>query len=143
MKIALVYFTRFGNNKIISDALAERLKEKGAEVSIAPMADTRPGELPEADLYVFGSPTQIGGPPLKVNRFVKKARLTAGASFAVVATCADETSKTAEKLSEQLEAKGLRRAVDNVTVMVKDLKGPLEENWEAKIDALAARIADG
>ena len=143
MKITVAYFSRFGNNKTLSEALTDRLAAKGASVSIAPMTDTRPADLPEADVYVFGSPTQIGGPPLKVNRFVRKARLRDGASYVVVATCADETSKTAEKLSDQLESKGLRRAAESVTVMVKDLKGPLEEGWESKIDDLAGRIGSG
>ena len=58
MNINIIYESQFGNGKKVVEELAAILKENGQDVDLFPVAKTKPDELPEADLYIFSSPTR-------------------------------------------------------------------------------------
>ena len=89
------------------------------------MDDSKPKELPSADLYIFGSPTHFGKAPGSMVRFLKKLDLPSGTKYAVFATCSaarpdkrtgkmpseeelEKMRQTIPMMDEQLTAKGMR-----------------------------------
>ncbi|MCX6651588.1 MAG: hypothetical protein NT131_08055 [Methanomassiliicoccales archaeon] len=156
MKIEIFHASKYGNGEKVVAYLQGSLVAKGHQVSFCHVRETKPKELPAADLYVFCSPARIGKPIGKMRRFLKKARLPDGAKYALIATLGrsrsgkngkmptqeeiDRYQRSLPIMDELLQAKGAAKVAD-LKVYVVDLKGPLEEDWEKKVDAFAAQIA--
>jgi flavodoxin len=155
MKVEIYYESKSGNGRIAMTKLGEVLSARGATVGVHHVSEAKPKELPQADLYVFSSPTRIGKPIGSMRRFAKKAKLPSGAKYAVVATymeaqpdkktgqmpTAEETAKfrrNIQMMDERLSGKGTK--VADLSLMVKGMKGPLEDGWEAKLAAFADRL---
>lgn len=129
---------------------------KGHQVSVHHIKESKAKQMPQADLYVFGSPARIGKPIGGMRRFLKKVNLTSGTKYALIAThgAPQPSKKTGQMPSQEeiekyqrsipimdelLRAKGMVKVTD-VKIYVKDLRGPLEEGWQAKVEAFAADI---
>lgn len=156
MRIELYHASKYGNGAKVAEEFRELMGAKGHQVSIHHIKDSRPKELPQADLYVFGSPTRLGKPIGGMRGFLKKIKLPGGAKYALIATHGapqpdKKTGKmpTAEKLErfqrtipiidELLGSKGMVKVAD-VKIFVVDLKGPLEEGWQKEVEAFTDRI---
>ena len=133
MTISIIYHTRFGNNALVADLLSDTLESKGHGVSIHPISEAHPSEIPASDLYIIGSPTQIGTLPIRVNRFLKRLKIPSGSRFAVYATYAEPGSGAPGKITSIMEAHGAESVAKPLMLAVKDLKGPLEDEWESKV----------
>ncbi len=143
MKVCIVYYSRFGNGKKSAEYVEETLKEKGHSVELFSVTGVRADSLPAADLYIFSSPTQIGNPPGKIRRFLKKMKLpVAEARYALISTCGDENNQVLAKLSEILDSKGLQKAAAGIKLKVLGLKGPLEENYTQKLDSFVQELSE-
>ena len=140
MKTAIIYFSKFGNNKNISEKLAEMLREGGGEADVYSAADKLPGDL-NADLFVFSSPTRMGNPPGKIKKTVRKIIPKAGAGFAVINSCggADQT-KVPAVLGELAEGRGLKQTAEALLLTVTGMQGPLEEGYETKLKEFADKL---
>jgi flavodoxin len=140
MKIAIIYFSKFGNNKISSEKLSFLLQERGAETEIFSAADKLPKES-DADLFVFSSPTRMGNPPGKIKKAVTKLSPKTGAGYAVVNTCAGaEQTKVPVVLGGLAEEAGLKKAAEGLLLIITDMKGPLEEGYEEKLKSFAGEL---
>ena len=156
MKIELYHASKFGNGTKVAEEFRKLMVEKGHQVSIHHIKDSKPKEIPQADLYVFGSPARIGKPIGGMRRFLKKVALPTGAKYALIATHGaprpdKKTGKmpsqeeqerwytTIPILEEILGSKGMVKVAD-VKVFVTDLKGPLEEGWQNKVEAFTDQI---
>ncbi len=130
MTVSIIYHTRFGNNAKISSTISDELESKGYGVSIHPIEEAQPTEIPAADLYIVGSPTQIGTLPVKMDHFLQLFKIPEGKHFAVFATYAEPNSKTPEKITAAMKALNAIPVTEPLMLNVKDLKGPLEDEWE-------------
>jgi len=143
MKVCIVYYSRFGNGKKCAEYVEETLKQNGHSVELFSVTGVRADSLPVADLFIFSSPTQIGNPPGKIRRFLRKLKLPlAAAKYALISTCADENNQVLPKLSEILDKKGLQKAAAGVKIKVLGLKGPLEENYTQKLDSFVQKLSE-
>ena len=105
---------------------------------------------------MFSSPGQWGKPIGRVRRFLGKVRLPAGTRYAILTTelgppKPDKTGRvpTDEEIAkwqrvrpimnELLQAAGLVNVAED-KVYVTGLRGPLEDGWQDKVEAFAARI---
>jgi hypothetical protein len=130
---------------------------RGVIVHLHHIRDARPDALPAAYLYVFSSPGQWGKPIRRVRRFLSQIILPAGTPYALLTTemgppKADKAGRmpTEEEIAkyqrvrpiinELLQAAGLVRVAEE-KVYVTGVKGPLEDGWQDKAEALAARIS--
>src|SRR5262245_15235092 len=86
MRITYVHASRFGNGAAVAARFREVMASHGVEVTILHFRDTRPREIPPADLYVFSSPGRFGKPPRGVRRFLEDIGIPAGARYAVLTT---------------------------------------------------------
>ncbi len=156
VKIEYVHASKFGNGAMVAEEFSRQMAAQGVTVDVHHIRDARPEQLPSADLYLFSSPGRIGKPIGGMRRFLKKVGLPAGTKYAVLTTEAaprpdKKTGKmpTEEELAryqrvrpimnEILQGKGLVEVAED-KVLVTGVKGPLEDGWQQKVAAFAARI---
>ena len=156
MKIEYLHASKFGNGAMVAEEFSRQMALQGVTVDIHHIRDAEPGQLPPADLYLFSSPGRIGKPIGSMRRFLKKVGLPAGTKYAVLTSeAAPKPDKktgqlpTDEELAryqrvrpimnEILQGKGLVEVTEG-KVLVTGLKGPLEDGWQQKVAAFAARI---
>ena len=157
MHIVYIHASKFGNGARVAEAFATQMEGRGIHVSIHHVDAVTPTALPPADLYVFSTPGRMGRPIRAVRTFLKRLELPAGTRYAILTTeiaptpdaktgrmpteeeaCAYQ--KVRPVMHEMLTGKGLVEVAQDV-VHVRDIKGPLEDGWEARVEAFAARIA--
>jgi menaquinone-dependent protoporphyrinogen IX oxidase len=156
MKIEYFHASKFGNGAMVAEEFNKQMAARGVMVDVQHIREAYPDRLPAADLYVFSSPGRMGRPIGGMRRFLKKLRLPAGTRYAILTTeMAPQPDKktgripTEEELArwqrvrpimnEILQGAGLVKVAED-KVLVTGLKGPLEEGWQTKVEAFAARI---
>ena len=156
MKIEYFHASKYGNGAKVAEEFEKRMAAKGVMVDVHHIRDVSAKEPPPADLYVFSSPGRMGKPIGGMRRFLKKVRLPAGTKYAILTTEAtpQPDKKTGQLptdeelarwqrvipiMNEILQGKGLVEVAED-KVRVTGLKGPLEEGWQQKVEAFAARI---
>jgi hypothetical protein len=156
MRIEYFHASKYGNGVVVAEEFKKQMAAKGVAVQVQHIRDARPKELPPADLYVFSSPGRMGKPKGEMRRFLKIANLPAGTKYAILTTeMAPQPDKKTGRMpteeevakwqrvipimNELLEAKGLVKVAAD-RVLVTGIKGPREEGWQAKVEALVARI---
>jgi hypothetical protein len=155
---SIEYFhaSKYGNGAAVAEEFKRRMAARGVAVGVHHIREARPDELPPADLYLFSSPGRFGKPKGEMRRFLRKVKLPEGTRYAILTTeLAPQPDKktglmpTEEEvprwqrvipiMSDLLEAKSLVKVAAD-KVLVTEIKGPLEEGWQAKVEALVARI---
>jgi menaquinone-dependent protoporphyrinogen IX oxidase len=156
MKIEYLHASKYGNGATVAAEFGKQMAARGVTVNVHHFTAVSPNELPPADLYLFSSPGRMGKPIGSMRRFLKKVGLPVGTKYAILTTEAaprpdKKTGRipTEEELAkwqrvrpimnEILQGKGLVEVTED-KVLVTGLKGPLEEGWQRKVEAFAARI---
>lgn len=156
MRIEYLHASKFGNGAKVADEFARQMAARGVTVDVHHIRETRPKELPAADLYLFSSPGRMGRPIGGMRRFLKKVDLPAGTRYALLTTEGaprpdKETGRvpTEEELArhqrvrpimnEILQGKGLVEVAEG-KVHVTGMKGPLEDGWEEKVADFTAQL---
>jgi menaquinone-dependent protoporphyrinogen IX oxidase len=156
MNIEYAHASKYGNGAMVAEEFSKQLAAKGVTVNVHHIRQLRPTELPPADLYLFSSPGRMGKPLGSVQRFLKAVRLPAGTRYAILTTeaaprpdkktgripTAEEQAKwqrVIPMMNEILQGAGLVNVAEG-KVLVTGMKGPLEDGWQEKVAAFAARI---
>ena len=155
MNIEYLHASKYGNGAMVAQEFREQMTDKGVTVRVHHIREAKPKELPAADLYLFSSPGRFGKPVGGMRRFLKKVELPAGTKYALLTTEAaahpDKTGHvpTGEEMAgwqrvrpimnDILQGKGLVEVAEG-TVRVTEIKGPLEEGWQHKVEAFVASI---
>lgn len=142
MNVCIIYESKYGNGKQCVDYLAKQISAKGHEVKTASVRDIKPSSLPDSEVYIFSSPTNFGGLPRKVKKFLKNIKLDReDVKYALMATSMPpDKPKTLEKMDEILQKIGFIKTTDGLDIRVKGIKGPLESDYEKKLDTFAKKI---
>jgi hypothetical protein len=157
MKVLYVHASKFGNGARVADEFRSRMANHRVGVEVHHVGEVEPEAIPAADLYVFSSPGRMGRPIRSIRRFLKDLRLPRGTRYAILTTemAPQPDKKTGRVPTEEeicrfqhvrpimieiLQHKGLVKVAEE-KVYVTDLKGPLEDGWQAKVDAYADAIA--
>jgi hypothetical protein len=156
LKIEYFHASRFGNGAMVAEEFQKQMAAKGITVNVHHIRNARPREIPPADLYLFSAPGRMGKPIGGMRSFLKKAMLPAGAEYAILTTegAPQPDRKTGRMPTEEeqakwqriipimnsmLQGKGLVKIAEG-KILVKGLKGPLEEGWQKKVEAFASQI---
>ena len=156
MKIEYLHASRFGNGAAVAAEFKQQMAAQGVVVDVHHIRELSATQLASADLYVFSSPGRMGKPIRSMRRFLKKVRLPAGTSYAILTTeAAPKPDKktgrvpTEEELAkwqrvrpiinEILQGKRLVKVAEE-KILVTGLKGPLEDGWQEKVNAFVTRI---
>ena len=156
MSIEYFHDSKFGNGARVADEFRAQMAARGVDVYVHPVVEVDPANLTAADLYVFSSPGRMGKPTRHVRRFLKKVRLPAGTRYALLTTeLAPKPDKQTGRIPteteiarwqhvrpimhEILQAKGLV-SVGEEKVFVTAMTGPLETDWEHKVETFATQM---
>ena len=155
MRVEYLHASKYGNGALVAEEFSKQMAARGVIVDVHHIQDAKPKELPPADLYLFSSPARFGKPIRSMRRFLKKVELPAGTKYAILTTEAAPHPDRAGRvpsdkelarwtrvrpiMNEILQRKGLDEVADD-KVRVTDIKGPLEEGWQHKVEAFAGRI---
>jgi sulfite reductase alpha subunit-like flavoprotein len=155
MKIEYLHASKYGNGAMVAEEFSKQMAARGVIVDVHHIQDANPKELPPADLYLFSSPARFGKPIRSMRRFLKKVELPEGTKYAILTTeAAPHPDRAGRAPSEQelarwtrvrpimnevLQRKGLVEVAED-KVRVTDIKGPLEEGWQHKVEVFAGRI---
>lgn len=156
VNIEYYHASRYGNGVKVAEEFKKQMEQRGTTVSIHRMRDSKPKHMPPADLYLFSSPGRMGKPTWDVRGFLKKAQLPTGTKYAILTTegAPRPDKKTGRMPTEEeiarwqrvrpimndiLQKKGLVKVAED-RVYVTGMKGPLEDQWEQKVEAFAAQM---
>jgi menaquinone-dependent protoporphyrinogen IX oxidase len=156
MRIEYFHASKYGNGASVAEEFKKQMADKGATVNVHHIRNARPEEMPPADLYVFSSPGRRGKPIVGMRRFLKKARLPSGTKYAILTTegAPQPDTKTGQPPTEEkqnkwqrvipvmneiLQKMGLIKVFEG-KLLVTGLKGPLEEDWQKKVENFVSRI---
>ena len=156
MRIEYIHASKYGNGATVAEEFKNDMAIRGVEVTVHHIQDVGPKALPPADLYLFSSPGRFGKPIRGVPRFLRDVQLPAGTRYAILTTemapkpdrktgrmpteeeiC--KYQKVRPVMDELLEGKGLVGVAED-KVYVTAIHGPLEDGWQQKVEAFAARI---
>ena len=141
MKVCIAYESKYGNGKKCVEHLQSIISKKGHDVETPSIREIKPSSLLQADLYIFSTPTHIGGPPGKMKKFLKKLEITEeGTKYALMTTCLDYKTKALQIMDGLLQHSGMTKVSDGIKIKVTGMKGPLETGYEEKLDAFAKEI---
>ncbi len=142
MKICIAYESKYGNGKTCMEYLADILTKGGHEIDLFSVRERGPASVPEADLYVFSAPTQIGNVAGKMKKFLKKVVIPKqDAKYALITTCMDpEKTKSLGTMEGILESKGVTKASDGLIIKVNGMKGPCEEGHQKQLEEFAKEV---
>lgn len=147
MKIEYVHASKYGNGALVAIEFTKQMAGHGIDVAVHHVRDMRRTELSPADLYVFSSPGRMGRPIRSMRRFLRKVKLPEGTRYALLTTeatpkpnSASEWQRVRPIMNEILQGKGLVKVAEE-RVLVTGLKGPLEEEWQKKVQAFANQVA--
>jgi hypothetical protein len=156
MRFEYFHASKFGNGALVAEEFKRQMAARGVVVNVHHIRDSRPREMPPADLYLFSSPGRLGKPIGGMRRFLKKVRLPAGTKYAILTTegaprpdkrtgrmpTEEEQAKWQRVIpimNEMLQGKGLVKVAVG-KVLVTGMKGPLEEGWQKKVEAFASLL---
>ncbi|MBU0496621.1 MAG: flavodoxin domain-containing protein [Candidatus Thermoplasmatota archaeon] len=141
MKYVIVYWSRYGNNKKLVDALAEKLKQKG-ETQIFKTDEADPAAMPSADVYVFSTPTEAHNIQRNMRSFMKKLQSMDGKKYGIINTHGMKKNWL-PKMEKLLSKKNMVKVTGvDFQVLNKDEKtgNPLIDNWEDRLDEFAQKL---
>ena len=156
MIIEYFHASKFGNGERVAEEFKKRMAGRGVTVNVHHVRDSKPGNMPPADLYLFSSPGRMGRPIGRMRRFLKKTMLPSGTKYAILTTegaprpdkktgrmpTEEELAKRQRVIpimNEILQGKGLVKVAQD-KVLVTGLKGPLEDGWQKKVETFASQI---
>jgi menaquinone-dependent protoporphyrinogen IX oxidase len=156
MKIEYFHASHYGNGAMVAEEFKRQMDGKGIAVDIHHVKNAKPKEIPPADLYLFSSPGRMGRPIGDMRSFLKKADLPSGAKYAILTT---EPAPVPDKktgripteeeqcrwqrvipiMNKMLQEKGLVKIAES-KIYVTGVKGPLEDGWQKKVEALTQKL---
>jgi menaquinone-dependent protoporphyrinogen IX oxidase len=156
MKMEYFHASEYGNGVKVAEEFKKQMDNKGITVNIHHIHDVSAKELPPADLYVFSSPGRLGKPIKGMRRFLEKVNLPPGTKYAILTTEAapkpdrktgrmpgdeevDKYQHVRSIMNEVLQERGLVKVAED-KVWVMGIKGPLEADWQKKVEVFASRL---
>lgn len=156
MKIELYHASKFGNGTMVAEEFKKIMEGKGIAVNVHHIRDASPRKIPSADLFIFSSPGRMGKPIWGMRRFLKKLQVPSGSRYAILVTemnpqANEKTGNMPSEeelgrcqrvipiMNEMLQSKGLKKVVEG-KIYVTGIKGPLEKEWQGKVERFATAI---
>ncbi len=141
MKYVIVYWSRYGNGKQVVNYLAQRLEKKGAATQIFKTDETDPCSLPQADLYVFSSPTEAFNIQKNMRKFMKNLEGMEGKKYGIINT--HSMQKNWLPKMEKLLAKKKMVKVAGIDFQVSK-EAPsgngLMDGWKSQLESFAEKL---
>jgi flavodoxin len=141
MKYVIVYWSRYGNNKKLSDSLAGILQKKGAETQIFTTNEADPGAMPAANAYIFSAPAEAFNLQMNMRTFMKRLSGMDGKRYGIINTHGMKKSRLA-KMEKLLSKKNMVKVAEVDFQMGKNVQNGngLTGSWEATLEEFAKKL---
>jgi flavodoxin len=141
MKYVIVYWSRYGNGKMVVEQLADKLKKKKAETTIMTTDEANPAALPEADMYIFSSPTEAFNVQRNMRSFMKKLESMDQKKYGIINTHGMDRNLL-NKMEKILSKKNMVMVagVDFKVGKEGNTGNDLMDDWEKSLDAFIEKI---
>ena len=141
MNYVIIYWSRYGNGKKIVDHLADKLNKKGAETKIFKTDDADPTSMPEADLYIFSSPTEAFNVQKNMRTFMKRLEGMENKKYGIINTHGMDRNWL-PKMEKLLSKKKMVKIAGVDFQVGKDAStgNALMGGWEAKLEEFARKL---
>ena len=141
MKVHIIYESHFNNGKRCAEYLKNAINKKGHDVILNSIIEVQPYALPKVDMYIFSTPTHTKGPPKLTKDFLSNLRFKQkGIKYALITTHMNPKIDTLKIMEKILTDKGLIKISEGLEIKVMTMKGPLEDNFQKKLDEFIRRI---
>lgn len=141
MKYAIIYWSRFGNNRKIAEHLAKALEKKDT-VSVITADRADPSALPAADIYIFSAAAEKFSIQTDMKKLMKNLRNMDGRKYAVINTHALGFKNWLGRMNKLLSKSGMSKIaeLDFRVGEGTDKGNGLPEGWENRLDEFAAKL---
>jgi flavodoxin len=141
MKVEILHASKFGNGAMVAQEVRRLMESKGNQANVHHIDESKPKELPIAELYIFGSPTRYGGPIGSMHRFIKRIALPPGTKYAIFATHGDAVPD--KKTGRMPTADEIERSRKTIPILDEVLKGKglvKVAGWQKQVETFVGRI---
>ena len=141
MKYVIVYWSRYGNGKKIVENLTGKLKNKAEEVKVFKTDEADPKSMPEADLYVFSTPTEAFNIQRNMRSFMKNIQGLEEKKYGIINTHS-MNKNWLSKMEKLLSKKNMVKVAGIDFKVGKDIKSgnAFVDDWKTKIDEFAEKL---
>ncbi len=148
-KAAVVYDSRFGNNKRLADALTKGLTGEGVAVDCLKVGEFDEANLTDYDLIVVGGPTNMARMSKPMQEFfhhLKSIRLRGKKGFCFGTRIESkmnvfDINGSAKKIEGKLRGRGVRMVKPAVNVIVEGREGPTVSGSVEEFNRIGAELA--
>jgi len=146
-KVIITYESKYGNTKLVAEAIAEGMREvSGVETILSELSEVDLDKLIDYDAILIGSPNHMGSATRGIRKFIDRiGKLNLeGKLTAVFDTCiARDFEKAVKKMEKQIGEKvhGLKLVVPGLSIKVEGMKGPIAEGELLKCKDFGVKIA--
>jgi len=147
VKVIVTYESKYGNTKLVAEAIAEGMREvSGVETVLSELSEVDLDKLIDYDAILIGSPNHMGSATRGIRKFIDKiGKLNLeGKLTAVFDTCiARDFEKAVKKMEKQIGEKvyGLKPVVPGLSIKVEGMKGPIAEGELPRCKDFGVKIA--
>jgi flavodoxin len=141
MKIVIVYWSRYGNGKLVVETLATKLKKKKADTHILTTDEADPAALPNADIYIFSAPTEAFNLQRNMRNFMKKLEGMDQKKYGIINTHGMNRNWLG-KMEKLLSKKNMEMiaGIDFKVGKEANMGNALIEGWENQLDVFIEKI---
>ena len=135
MNCAIIYWLRYGNGKRIVEYLSENIKSKDSKIKVFKTDEANPSSMPEADLYIFSSPTEAFNIQKNMRNLMKKIENMDGKKYGIINTHGMNRDWL-KKMEKLLSKKNMEKIAEVDFQVGKDANSGngLMDGWESKVD---------
>ena len=145
----MVYSSWFGNTKKVAEAIGKGISQiEKTQTTIKDIKEVNPGEVVEYDGILIGSPNHMGGPTRIIKKFIDKLGKMElegkkGAVFDTYVRKNVHVGKAVRKMEKRINEKspGLKLVTDGLSILVKGVRGPLEEGEITNCEEFGKKIS--
>lgn len=147
-KAIIIYESKYGNTKLVAETIAEGMRQVAEiETVVSELKNVDQKTFAMFDAILIGSPNHVGGATMGIRRFIDKlGKLKLEGKYVVAfdTYMGNQYEKTMRKMEQQLSKKapGLKLISPGLSIMVKEMKGPISEGELPKCKDFGAKIAN-
>ncbi len=138
----IVYWSRYGNGKRVIGHLENRMKEMGINTQVMKTDSADPTKMPDADFYVFSSPTEAFRVQKNMRKFMKKLERMEGKNYGIINTHGMKRNwlKSMEKVLSKKKKMNKVASIDFKVGKKADTGNDLPKGWEMELDEFVEKL---
>ncbi len=142
MRCVIIYWSRYGHGKRLVNYLSRNLKENDVKTKIFNPSELEPDNIPQADLYIFSTPTEAFRIKRDMRKFMKKIEGLEDKPYGIINTHSMKRDwlNSMEKILKKKKMKKLTEVDFKIGKEgVEDGKA-LPSNWKNDLDRFAKEL---